>query len=93
MRSWDFELIKGVAKVLSDNYPERLGGAYVYPSGVLLAGLWKIVAPFFDPRTRAKVKMLNSEAQLRDLVPEQFIPKIYGGTDEFVFDPASVADA
>ncbi len=92
-KNWDLDFLKGIAGTLSDHYPERLGGAYVYPCGMVLAGLWKMISPFFDPRTRAKVKMVTSEAQLRSLVPPEFLPKEYGGTSTYVFDPEAVPPA
>lgn len=34
--------------MLSDNYPEMLGGVYVYPAGALVSGLWAMVRPFLE---------------------------------------------
>jgi hypothetical protein len=89
-KNWDFELIKGANRVLSDNYPERLGGAYVYPCGMVLYGLWKIISPVLDPRTRQKIRLVTSNEELLRLVPAQFVPQQYGGESDFVFDPESV---
>ena len=36
----DIDLLKAIAKVLSDNTPEAMERACVYPCGVLLRGLW-----------------------------------------------------
>merc|ERR1719401_601205 len=62
--NFDFDLLKAWAGVASDNYPERLASVALYPSGAVLAGLWKMVSVFFDPRTRAKIKMVQSEDEL-----------------------------
>ena len=55
-KNWDFDFLKAVAGVLSDNYPEKLAGAYIYPASAILGGLWSLIKPFFEPRTRSKVR-------------------------------------
>ena len=53
----DLDLLKAVAKVLSDNSPETMEKALLYPCGLILRGLWQIAKWFFDPVTRSKVAM------------------------------------
>lgn len=49
-KNLDRELIKGVVSTLSDNYPERLGAVYIYPAGAIVNVVFKVIAPFMDPR-------------------------------------------
>ena len=42
-KNLDMDLIKALAKEVSDNYPERLAFACVYPTGMVLRGIWKVV--------------------------------------------------
>lgn len=88
MRNWDFDLLREVVKTLSANYPERLSDMYIYPAGGLVTLAIKMLGPFLDPRTRAKVHALNTTEQLLRHVPEQFVPVASGGTSTHVFDPA-----
>jgi len=87
-KNWDFAFLKGVISLFGDNYPERLSGAYLYPSGIALPALWGMVSVFLDPRTRAKVKLINNPDELQKYIPLNHIPKWHGGTSDFEFDPA-----
>ena len=87
-KNWDLEYLKCMIAALSDNYPEFLGGVYIYPAGGLLLSLWAIVRPFIEVRTRGKVKLINSEKDLLSLVPSEFVPVASGGTSQHVFDPS-----
>ena len=87
-KNWDFEFLKAVAGMLSGNFPEKLAGAYLYPASSILAGLWKLVQPFFEPRTRSKVRIITSTAELLSLIPAEYVPVAAGGTSEHIFDPA-----
>lgn len=91
-QNWDFEYIKAVVTMLSDNYPERLSGIYLYPSGHVLAGLVSLVKPFIDVRTRSKIHMITSDRLLLQLVPSEFVPVTSGGTSTHVFDPSIYDD-
>uniref|UniRef100_A0A7S4AYK4 CRAL-TRIO domain-containing protein n=1 Tax=Chrysotila carterae TaxID=13221 RepID=A0A7S4AYK4_CHRCT len=83
--NFDLELIKAVNKVMADNYPERLTGAYVFPSGIVLRQLYKIVSPFLDPRTRTKIHMLPSHKDLAQYFDVSTLEECYGGHG--TFDP------
>ena len=71
--------LKGVVTLFSNNYPERLHAAYIYPCGGMLNALWKIVSVFIDPRTQAKVKMIHDPKDLVDCVPKEHLPQHLGG--------------
>ena len=44
----DKPLLKGLASLFSDNFPESLHAAYLYPCGFVLRGIWAVVQYFFD---------------------------------------------
>jgi hypothetical protein len=87
-KNWDYDFIKAIAGLLSDNYPERLGAAYIYPATAILAGLWALVKNFFDQRTREKITIITSNEELLRRVPAEFVPVTSGGTSTHIFDPS-----
>jgi len=87
-KNWDLEFIKAIIGTLSNNYPERLHAVYVYPASAILGGLFAIVKPFLNPRSRAKVRIVTSDKELLTLLPAEFVPVSAGGTCQHVFDPA-----
>jgi hypothetical protein len=68
-------------------YPERLGKVYVLHAPTVFWGAWKMMLPFLDPVTRAKITFVDDdkieETLLRDINKEE-IPTIYGGLKELV---------
>jgi len=86
--NFDKDLILGCIQTLSNNYPERMGAVYLYPCGMVLSGLYRMISPFLDARMRAKVKMVTSDKELCSLVPPEYVPTWYGGQDTFEFDPS-----
>lgn len=81
----DLDLLKGIAKVLSDNNPESLERACVYPCGPLLRGLWQIVKWFFDPVTRKKITLLGNPEAFREYVPDKQLMDDMGGSSGFIW--------
>jgi hypothetical protein len=84
-RNLDLDLLKAVAKILSDNSPESLQFAGLYPCGFILRGLWMIVQWFFDAKTRAKIFMLGSPDGFADYIPMDQISVDMGGEKDFVW--------
>lgn len=82
----DIDLLKAIAKVLSDNKPETMERACVYPCGIMLRGLWQIVKWFFDPVTRSKISMLGSSDAFRDHVPNHHLMDDMGGSSGFIWE-------
>lgn len=81
--NYDKDLLKELGALLSANYPERLEKALVYPCGLVMRGLWKVVQFFFDKKTREKVCMLGSPEAFAPHVDADQLPKTLGGTAEF----------
>lgn len=68
IKNLDIDLLREGIKLLSSNYPERLGAVYVYPAGAIASTVFKVVTVFMDPRTAAKVEMVRSPARLAEVI-------------------------
>ncbi|GBG32549.1 Phosphatidylinositol/phosphatidylcholine transfer protein SFH8 [Hondaea fermentalgiana] len=79
-KNMDFDVVKVVAGLMQDNYPERLHQAMAAPTGPLLRGAWKVVQLFFDPRTRAKLCLVKDVDGFKDAVDASSLPTEIGGT-------------
>ncbi|KAI9494364.1 CRAL-TRIO domain-containing protein [Zychaea mexicana] len=49
---------KRFLNILGDHYPERLGIAFVVDSPWFFFATFKVISPFMDPQTRAKIKFV-----------------------------------
>jgi hypothetical protein len=68
-------------------YPERLGRVYVLNAPTIFWGAWKVIVPFLDPVTRAKIMFVDAaevEATLTKDINKEELPIQYGGTKELV---------
>ena len=50
---------KKIARVLSDEFPERMARLVVYPVPSALSFIWGLMKPFLAPKTAAKIVLLN----------------------------------
>ena len=80
MDNMDVAGLKQIFGLLQSHFPERLGRMIFLDPPVIFWGVWRVVSPFVDPVTRAKVVM----ASLRDLgdgsiVPLRVLPEDMGG--------------
>ena len=74
------------ASIFSDNMPETLHAALLYPCGFVLRGIWAVVKYFFDYKTRQKIHMLGSADDFKEFVdPENLIEEV-GGTSTYKYD-------
>lgn len=68
-------------------YPERLGKVYALHIPQLFWAFWKLVHPFLDDVTKAKISFVEDdkieETLLKDISLEE-IPTLYGGSKELV---------
>lgn len=89
----DKPLLKGLASLFSDNFPEALHAAYLYPCGLVLRGIWSVVQYFFDVKTRNKVFMLPSPESFKDHIDADQLIMAVGGTSDFVLDIKAMIEA
>lgn len=83
MDNMDVAGLKQIFGLLQSHFPERLGRMVFLDPPVIFWGVWRVVSPFVDPVTRAKVVM----ASLKDLgegriVPLRILPEDMGGEVE-----------
>jgi len=74
-----------LASGISQNYyPERLGRLYIINAPWGFSGVFGFVKRFLDPVTVAKIHVLGSgyQKELLAQVPEENLPKAFGGTCE-----------
>mmetsp|Transcript_2040 Transcript_2040/g.3050 ORF Transcript_2040/g.3050 Transcript_2040/m.3050 type:complete len:151 (+) Transcript_2040:396-848(+) len=77
-------LVKFIAKLSQDYYPEVMGKMVVCHAPVVVAGIWSIIKGWIDEKTRSKVSIHNSNYQkvlFEDCDPDQ-IPISLGGSLE-----------
>lgn len=56
-----FKTSKATLHILQDHYPERLFRAIVIHPLTLFYGFYKMISPFIDPITKAKIVMLTNK--------------------------------
>ena len=76
LRCMDFESVKLLIDILQQNYPEVLGQALVVNSPFIFSACWRVIKPWLDPVTAAKVNFV-SLPQLTDYIdPEYILPEV-----------------
>ncbi|KAF7727985.1 hypothetical protein EC973_006750 [Apophysomyces ossiformis] len=85
--------------ILGNHYPERLGIAFVVKSPWFFFATFKLISPFMDPVTKAKIKFAydtdgkndtkattNEWVYLKDYIPENQLETDFGGSYHFSYD-------
>ena len=68
--------IKYLAKILEQNFPERLGACILYPLPWGTESLWKLIRHFIDPVTSNKIRIISGPAS-RDSPPPNISLGLY----------------
>merc|ERR1719310_2592242 len=79
------ECAKVLMKTVQDQYPERLGAAFTCNAPALFAAMWRMVAPWIDPVTKAKFQIVprgQAEETLLKYIDADVLPKSLGGKHE-----------
>ena len=71
--------------ILQDQYPERLGQAILLSPPTLFSVAWKVIAPFLDARTTAKIHFVDpatddGRTTLASLLDTSLLDVSLGGT-------------
>ncbi len=76
-----YDFIKSLMKIGSDYYPEILGKMFIINAPILFYGVWSMLKPFVDERTRNKISILGTsyEKELLEVIDAENLPDIYGG--------------
>jgi len=84
-KNMDLKTTKYMVTVLQNYYPESLGAVLVYNATWLVHGVWKVVRPWLDQVTAAKVSFVDDKT-IKSYVGENNLLAEYGGNDKFVFN-------
>mmetsp|Transcript_17938 Transcript_17938/g.34291 ORF Transcript_17938/g.34291 Transcript_17938/m.34291 type:complete len:481 (-) Transcript_17938:167-1609(-) len=85
-----------ITQIDQKHYPETLGATIILNAGWVFSSVFKVVATFLDPRTRAKIQVLGSGkkdvAVLEEFLDLNQIPTFIGGhlREEDVWDKGGV---
>lgn len=83
MDNMDVAGLKQIFGLLQSHFPERLGRMVFLDPPVIFWGVWRVVSPFVDPVTRAKVVMASlKDLSEGDIVPLRILPEDMGGEAE-----------
>lgn len=55
-----YSFVNIASKMCQDSYPEILGQMFIINTPMLFSGVWAIVKPWLDDKTKAKIKILGS---------------------------------
>ncbi|KAF5828957.1 CRAL-TRIO domain-containing protein [Dunaliella salina] len=79
----DLSALKAVFDLLQNHYVERLYRMYLYCAPMLFYGLWKVVAPLIDPKSKEKVDFVDKSNVAKRMTlhfsPES-LPQSFGGS-------------
>jgi hypothetical protein len=81
----DLNSVKFMVNSLANYYPETLGQVLVYDAPWIVNGAWKIIKPWLDPVTAAKVLFIN-KGTLPEYIPLENLAVEYGGKSPFKYD-------
>ncbi|DBA77591.1 TPA: hypothetical protein ACH3X1_009392 [Trebouxia sp. C0004] len=82
VKNLDVGALQAVFEVLQQHYPERLGELWFLNAPFIFWSLWRVVSPFIQANTKAKIKFLSGkdrERMLQESIPPDVLPQIYGG--------------
>eukprot|EP01111_Echinosteliopsis_oligospora_P017489 TRINITY_DN75_c0_g1_i2.p1 TRINITY_DN75_c0_g1~~TRINITY_DN75_c0_g1_i2.p1 ORF type:complete len:224 (-),score=29.97 TRINITY_DN75_c0_g1_i2:134-805(-) len=85
-KNMDLKTTKYMVTVLQNYYPESLGAVLVYNSTWIVSAVWKVVKPWLDQVTAAKVVFVDDKA-IKTYIGDNNLLSEYGGSDKFVFQP------
>jgi len=88
VKNLDLKSMQFMVSTLQNFYPESLGKVLVYNSTWIVNGIWKIIRPWLDSVTAAKVAFIKQE-EFSKYIPLENLPKDYGGKDPFVYNYTS----
>ena len=84
--------IKLICSSLSNNFPETMARALVFPTNIFSRGIWHVVKLFLDPVVREKVVLLGGGRQPSGLpayIAAENMLEEYGGQDTTSYAPST----
>ncbi|KAK9839865.1 hypothetical protein WJX81_007319 [Elliptochloris bilobata] len=91
----DVKALQAIFELLQSHYPERLSALWFINAPWIFWGVWRMVRPFIDAKTREKIAFLGSARapELREAIPASVLPVCYGGAARLVPVEKAVAAA
>jgi len=92
MDSLDIPALKEIFSLLQQHFPERLDRLAMFGAPPIFTGLWRLLTPFLDAKTKAKVCFVGRDEDVGAALPHvsrDALPAAYGGRGQLV----SIADA
>jgi hypothetical protein len=76
-----YDFVKLASSIGQNYYPETMGKMYIVNAPLLFSGIWAMMKPWIDEKTRAKIEIIGSkfEAKLLDMIPAENLPDFLGG--------------
>jgi hypothetical protein len=85
LKNIDIKSVQFMVTTLTNYYPESLGKVLILYATWIVNGAWKIVRPWLDPVTAAKVLFIKPE-ELTNYIDAENLPVEYGGKDPFEYN-------
>lgn len=85
VRNIDIKSVHFMVTSLQNYYPESLGKILVLNATWIVNSAWKLIKPWLDPVTAAKVNFIRPE-ELTQYIDPNKLPLEYGGNDTFVYE-------
>jgi hypothetical protein len=93
-----FKTSRAVLSILQDHYPERLHRAYLIRTPWVFSTVWKLISPFVDPVSKAKIVFMKSSdtayicSQLEADIDPSVLEADIGGQDSRPFNSSIFMD-
>ena len=55
-----YNFVQLASKVAQENYPEILGKMFIINAPMLFSGVWAVIKPWIDEKTRNKITIIGS---------------------------------
>ena len=84
-----FGISKEVLDILQNQYPERLGNAFIVNPPWIFSSFWKVIYPLIDPVTKEKIKLWSDKkewSELHNYIDDEALETFYGGTSDYVYN-------
>lgn len=83
----DIPALKAIFAMLQAHFPERLDRLVMFAAPSIFLGLWRVLTPFLDAKTRGKVCFVQAGEDVGAALPHvaaAALPAAYGGQAELV---------
>jgi len=81
-----YQFVKACAKIAREHYPERVSRVVICNAPQWFQVVWKVVKPWVDPKTVAKVSIVRAGVEtlsaLREICDDSQIPESFGGSNK-----------